>query len=55
MGSALPEKGGRGLFGIEKCLEFVEECGDRGSDILIKSDQEPAIRGMIQGVVEEKG
>ena len=37
MGSALPEKGGRGLFGIEKCLEFLEENRDREATVIVKN------------------
>ena len=44
MASVVPEKGGKGKFVSDKVLVFFSECGDMKGDILIKTDQEPAIK-----------
>ena len=31
------------------------ECGDMARDVVVKSDQEPAIRILVKDVVEERG
>ena len=51
MATTVPKKGGTGKFSIDKCLEFVEENGDRESDIIVKSDQEPAIEALLREVI----
>ena len=40
MATALPAKGSRGKFGVDKCLEFISENGDSARDIILKGDQE---------------
>ena len=49
MASAVPMKGGTGRFAIDKCLEFVEENGDREGNIIVKTDQEPSITYLVKG------
>ena len=45
MAEAVPVKGvGSGRFIVDRCLDFIRENGDAERDILIKSDQEPAIQ-----------
>ena len=51
MATALPEKGGQGNFARDKVLEFIEENGDASGDIIVKNDQEPAIKLLTQDVV----
>jgi len=41
--TAVPSKGGKGKFDVNRCLEFVDECGDKADPIIVKSDQEPAM------------
>ena len=36
MGMVVPMKGTSGRFSAEKIMEFIEECGDGGMDILVK-------------------
>eukprot|EP00973_Karenia_brevis_P005229 717814-Karenia_brevis.AAC.1 len=44
MATAVPQKGGRGIFAVDKGIDFIDEVGDRKRDILIKSDTEEAMR-----------
>ena len=39
MATAIPAQGSTGQFGVDQCLEFIEENGDAETDIIIKSDQ----------------
>ena len=54
MATAVPTKGACGKFGVDKCLEFIEENGDGEGDILVKTDQEPAIQYLIKELVEAR-
>ena len=51
MATAVPVKGSTGRFAADKILEFMEEVGDRAATVLVKTDQEPAITGLIEDVV----
>ena len=42
MATAVPMKGASGKFSADKCVDFIEENGDREADIIAKTDQEPA-------------
>ena len=35
MASAVPAKGRCGRFGLDKCLEFIEENGDNENDVIV--------------------
>ena len=48
-------KGSSGRFVVDKVMEFLDECGCSRGDIVIKSDQEPAIKILVQDVVEARG
>ena len=48
MATTVPEKGGMGYFGRDKCLEFIQENGDKQRDIIVKVDQESAARYLIK-------
>jgi len=55
MASAVPMKGfTTGQFTVDKCLEFIEENGDRERDILVKTDQEPSIEYVVRDLVKER-
>ena len=44
MAQAVPTKGvGSGRFIVDRCLDFVKENGDSERDIIVKTDQEPAM------------
>ena len=55
MATAVPTKGSSGRFGGEKVLEFMDECGDLGGDVIVKKDQEPAIEVLVQDIVSMRG
>ena len=55
MATALPSKGAHGQFMLDRCLNFIDECGDRTRDIIIKTDQEAAIGYVVKGIVEMRG
>ena len=38
MATAVPQKGGCGMFSVDKCLELVAENGDASNKILTKTD-----------------
>ena len=43
MATVVPEKGSKGKFVVDKCMDFFVECGCRSGDIILKTDQKPAI------------
>ena len=55
MAKVVPVKGSSRRFAAEKIIEFMEECGDGGMDVIVKSDQEPAIAALIKDLVEARG
>ena len=55
MGTVVPMKGSSGRFSAEKIVEFMGECGDGGMDVIVKSDQEPAIGVLMKDLVEVRG
>ena len=54
MAATVPVKGSSGKFAVDKCLEFIEENGDRDGDILVKTDQEPSIQYLIKDLIESR-
>eukprot|EP00973_Karenia_brevis_P044132 6115359-Karenia_brevis.AAC.1 len=54
MATAVPQKGGRGMFAIDECLDFTHEDGDAKVDILVKSDPEEAMKLLIRSIQEER-
>eukprot|EP00973_Karenia_brevis_P018440 2528534-Karenia_brevis.AAC.1 len=54
MATTVPQKGGREMFAIDKCLDFMDENGDSKVDILIKSDTEEAMRLLVRSIQEER-
>jgi hypothetical protein len=54
MATTVPVKGASGKFGIDKCLDFIEENGDREGNIIVKTDQEPAIQFLIKELIESR-
>ena len=51
MATTVPMKGGSGKFPVDKCLEFILDNGDSEANIILKTDQEPAIEALIREVV----
>eukprot|EP00973_Karenia_brevis_P075336 10465822-Karenia_brevis.AAC.1 len=54
MATTVPQKGGRGMFAIDKCLDFTHENGDAKVEILVKSDTEEAMKLSVRSVQEER-
>ena len=48
MATAVPHKGSLGSFGVDKCLEFMEELGDETNTVVVKGDQEPAMVALLE-------
>ena len=55
MASVVPVKGTSGQFAAMRVLEFVRECGAAETEIVLKSDQEPAIGALMADVVKTRG
>ena len=55
MATAVPVKGSSGKFSAQKIMELIQECGDGATDIIVKSDQEPAITILMKDLMEERG
>lgn len=53
MATSVPMKGSIGTFSVDKCLDFLEEGGDREWKILIKSNQGAAIEFLLKGLVRQ--
>ena len=51
MATTVPMKGGSGKFPIDKCLEFICDNGDSELNIIVKTDQEPAIEALVKEIV----
>eukprot|EP00973_Karenia_brevis_P079132 10979866-Karenia_brevis.AAC.1 len=54
MATAVPQKGGRGMFAVDRCLDFTNENGDAKVDILVRSDTAEAMRLLIRSIQEER-
>eukprot|EP00973_Karenia_brevis_P037473 5169810-Karenia_brevis.AAC.1 len=54
MATAVSQKGGRGMFAVDRCLDCINESGDSKVDILVKSDTEEAMKMLIRSVQEER-
>ena len=55
MASVVPVKGTSGQFAAMKVLDFIKECGAAETEILLKTDQEPAIEALMADVVKTRG
>ena len=47
-------KGSTGRFTLEKMIKFVDEVGDQGQQIVVKTDQEPSIEAVVEDLVKER-
>eukprot|EP00973_Karenia_brevis_P054541 7579345-Karenia_brevis.AAC.1 len=54
MATTVPRKGGRGMFALDACLDFIHENGDAKVDILIKSDTEEVMKLLVRSAQEER-
>ena len=55
MASVVPVKGTSGQFAALRVLEFIKECGAAETEIILKTDQEPAIEALMADVVKTRG
>ena len=55
MATVVPMKGLTGKFAVDKVFEFMDECGCRSGDVIVKTDQEPAIEYLVKDIVEARG
>ena len=55
MASVVPVKGTSGQFAAMRVMSFIRECGAAEADIILKSDQEPAIETLIRDVATSRG
>ena len=46
----VPTKGSTGKFAAQKVLDLIRECGDKDSTVVLRTDQEPAIRFLVDDV-----
>ena len=51
MAQVVPTKGITRNFAARRVVELIEECGDRYVDVIVKTDQEPALRHLVQDVM----
>eukprot|EP00973_Karenia_brevis_P062193 8649817-Karenia_brevis.AAC.1 len=54
MATTVPQKGGGGMFAIDKCIDFIGENGDAKVDTLMKSDTEEAMKLLVRCIQEER-
>ena len=54
MAAAVPQKGGVGKYGTDKCLEFIKDNGYRERHIIVKNDQEVSMQYLIKDIVAER-
>ena len=46
----VPSKGSTGRYAANMVLELIEECGDKDRQIIVKTDQEPAIKFLVDDI-----
>eukprot|EP00973_Karenia_brevis_P029166 4023184-Karenia_brevis.AAC.1 len=54
MATTVPQKGGRGMFAVDKCIDFIDGVGDSKRDILVKRDTEEAMKMLMRCVKKER-
>ena len=55
MATIVPGKGSKGKFVADQVWDFIAECGYKSEDIVLKTDQEPAIKYLVKDMVLERG
>jgi hypothetical protein len=46
----VPAKGSTGRYAARMVLDLIHECGDKDRDVIMKSDQEPAIKALVNDI-----
>ena len=49
--TSVPTKGSIGRFAVDKAEDFMEELGDKTGRVIVKTDQEPAIKTFVKDLV----
>ena len=52
MCSVVPTKGATGAYAARKVIELVDECGNKDANIILKTDQEPSIKYLVDDVLK---
>lgn len=52
--TAVPTKGSIGRFAVDKVIDYMDELGDRNGRVIVKTDQEPAIKTFVKDLVEAR-
>ena len=55
MSTVVPMKGSTGRFAVDRVLDCMSECGRRSGDVLVKTDQEPAIEYLAKDIADARG
>ena len=50
----VPRKGSTGDYAALKVAEYINECGNQDADIIIKTDQEPAIKYLVDDIKKHR-
>lgn len=50
----VPSKGSTSAFAAKRVVELINECGNKDTDIIIKSDQEPAIKFLVDDICKNR-
>lgn len=51
---AVPTKGSIGRFAVDKVLDYMAELGDKTGRVIVKTDQEPAIKTFMKDLIEAR-
>ena len=54
MATVVPMKGGSVEFPVKRCIAFLKEIGLESADIVLKSDQEPAILDLVNMIAKRR-
>ena len=52
--SVVPTKGATGAFAARRIIELINECGNQELDVIVKSDEEPAVKFLIDDVLRHR-
>ena len=50
----VPTKGADGSFAARQAIELINECGNKDVDIILKTDQEPAIMSLVDDIMKNR-
>ena len=46
----VPSKGSTGSYAASMIMELMRECGDKGREVIVKTDQENAIKFLVDDI-----